>query len=330
MQQSLTANPHELAEAFRQIGNGFSRLARALDEREDAPPSNRELEYVPLEEVEQPQGKPKARTPRAALKAVPKLQPEGISGPGITELRAPVIESEPAIATVQVMPQSAGEPLPLREEWVEQLEAEPEADDPLPEFAQRETDETPEEVEAEKQSLIAHLKAVSYACGATDTKWQEFEIAHDLYNKERGWLRNTIEVFEKKAAKIAEATAPVAITNPKDAPAQLSDGRQKKARQDESGAEVAVYVAPNDPSPGPYKLAYDRFHSIFEEWRAKGQDYGTVRDKVESSVHNKKFKNFGELDAADLARATHALNNWNPVADVAQHRDAEQKKGAKK
>lgn len=304
MQQSLTANPHELAEAFGQIGNGFLRLAKALDEREDAPA--RELEYVPLEEVEHPQGKLKAQTPRAALKAVPKA--------------APVIEvaAEP-IAT----PFHPVEAMPLSDEF---------ADDPLPEFEPRPTDETPEQIEAERQSLIAELKSLAAEfCELTDKdadiEWRTFVANKEPYDKPRPWLREGIERARANVAKARASVSPLVLTEKqaKEAPGQVASGKQKKLRQNEAGEAEAVLIDPNDSAPGLYKLAYDRFHSIFEEWRAKGQDYGTVRDKVESSVHNKKFKNFGELDAADLARATHALNNWNPEADANLA-----KKGAKK
>lgn len=298
MQQSLTANPHELAEAFRQIGNGFSRLAKALDEREDVPLSSRELEYVPLEEVEQPTARQAAKTPRAALKAVPKA--------------APVVEAETVIERTQA------EEKPYTQAEAEEESAMVQAlqdDDPLPEFTQREQEESPEEIEADRQNIIAAIKLITLQF-RTEPEFEQWMADSDAGNQTRGWLRTMLEKAQAKALKVAEATAPVAITNPKDAPAQPPDGRQKKARQDESGTEFATYVHPNDAAPGPYKLAYDRFHSIFEEWRAKGQDYGTVRDKVEASVHNKRFKNFGELDAADLARATHALNNWNPEADA--------------
>lgn len=309
MQQSLTANPHELAEAFGQIGNGFLRLAKALDEREDAPV--RELEYVPLEEVEHPQDKPKAQTPRAALKAVPKA--------------APVVEVELEPVTER------GEPLPLRQEWVEQLEAEPEADDPLPEFAQRET-ETPEEYEAERQSLITELKSLAAEfCELTDKdvdiEWRAFVANKEPYDKPRPWLREGIERARANVAKARANVSPLVLTEKqaKEMPGQVVSGKQKKLRQNEAGEAEAVLFDPNDSAPGPYKKAYDQFHALFEQHRAAGQDYSTVRDKVEASVHNKRFKNFGELDAADLARATHALNNWNPEADARLA-----KKGAKK
>lgn len=236
-----------------------------------------------------------AATPREVLKPSP----------------APQIHA----ATVQVMPQSTegdiereeflrGEPLPLRQEQVEQLEA-----DPLPDLQSRQTEETPEEAEAERLALVEKLRLTIETLGYTPDQWQSYLVTKDVHSQTRGWLRTKIEVAEKEIAR--RESLP---DNPLPYATQTADGKQKKLRKNAKGETVAVMEAA--PKAEPKSAAFDRFHALFEQHRANGQEYAAVRAKVESVVHAKNFKNFGELDHADLARATSALKNWNPDADA--------------
>lgn len=318
MQQSLTANPHELAEAFRQIGNGFSRLARALDEREDAPPSNRELEYVPLEEVEQPQGKPKARTPRAALKAVPKA--------------APVIEVEPS--PVIERPQAEDAPFTQAEADEESAMVQALQDDPLPEFAVRASDETPEQIEAERQSLIAELKSLAAEfCGLTeknaDIEWRAFVASKEPYDKPRPWLREGIERAKANVAKARANVSPVVLTEKqaKESPGQSPDGKRKQLRKDDDGNLVAVYEGSHMVGrQATHEETIQNLDYWIDYWRTHttmGQDLATIRAKVARVVG--EFHDWSDLKGLELSKAIRVLQEWRPDLDTQAA-----KKGAKK
>lgn len=246
--------------------------------------------------------KPIAKTPRAALKAVPKAAP-------VTE-----VEAEPVVATVQVMPQST-EGDHDRNAFLQGEEA-----GLLPEFNQPETEETPEEIEAERQSLIATLKAACYECGATDATWQQFEIQHDIYNKSENWLQINIEAMEARAAKIREATAPVVLTDTqaKSLPGQL-DGRKKMQRQGPDGKSVAVLEHEGSHMKGRVATHEESIQNLnywIDYWRTHatmGQDLATIRAKVARVVG--QFHDWSDLNGADLAKAIRVLQEWRPDLD---------------
>lgn len=247
--------------------------------------------------------KPAAKTPRRALKAVPNP--------------APVIEAEPII--------ERGEPLPLRAEQVEALESvEPEAN-PLPEFAERDSDETAAQIEAERLSLVEELRnlAAEYLALTGNTpdeitaKWETYLSSNDVFNKTRGWLRTKIELTTTNLNKARANVAPVAITNPKDAPAQLPDGRRKVQRTDAEGNSIAVYDGTHMTGrQATHEETIQNLDYWIDYWRTEprmGQDLATIRAKVARVVG--EFHDWSDLNGADLAKAIRVLQEWRPDLD---------------
>ena len=264
---------------------------------------------IEAEAVEQ---RPSAKTPRAALKAVPKAAPpepkRGEPQPYHWPSDGPQPqETEPGITTVQVMPQSTESDA----EYQSAVE-----DDPLPEFAERQTDETPEEIEADRQELIAAIKVITLQF-RTESEFEQWMVDSDAGNQTRGWLRTILEKAQAKVLKTAEATALVAITNPKDAPAQPPDGKRKQLRKAEDGSLIAVYEGSHMAGKvmtGEQSLA--ALNQWVEYWRthpSQGQDLATVHAKVERVTG--PFINFADLNAAEMAKAIRTLQEWRPDLD---------------
>ena len=248
-------------------------------------------------EVEVVEQKPATKTPRAALKAVPK------AAPVIEAAAEPVIE-RPTVIEKPFTQAEADEETAM----VQALQ-----DDPLPEFAAVESVETPEEIETDKHDIIGKLKALTLRFKPLEY-WEEWVATNDPYSQTRGWLQTKLELSEAKASKLVEVSQPVAIENPHDAPAQLPDGRRKVQRVGPDGKEgkgaenIAVYAHPA-ASASQHLAALEQW---IEHWR-KTRDVATIRAKVESVIG--KFENWAALNSADMAKAIRVLEQWKPELD---------------
>lgn len=258
-----------------------------------------EIDLAMAEVIEE---KPKAKTARAALKAVPKQEP--------------VIEAEPVI--------ERGEPLPLRAEQVEALEAVEPEDDPLPDFMQSST-ETPEQIEAERIALVNELEGLireslklkEKTPDEIDALMDEYWRANDIDNQTRGWLRTKIEKAQLHIVSLKKNLEPVAITHPKDAPAELPDGRRKMQRTDAEGNSIAAYEGSHMKGrQATHEETIQNLDYWIDYWRTHttmGQDLATIRQKVARVVG--EFHDWSDLKGVDLSKAIRTLQQWRPDLD---------------
>lgn len=320
-QSLIKTNTSEMAEAFGQIGKGFLRLAKAIQAQEPITQS-RELEYVPIEEVEQPSAKEDTSKVRK-LKAVPKA--------------APVIEAEAELVIER------GEPLPLREEWVEQVEAIEtelatlttaqmeqrgiaiEEDDVLPDF-DLPAEESAAQIEAQRLELIETLRqnvgryltrTKNYDDEQTAASWKAYCDKHDVHNQTRGWLQTQIE----KAQMALQALPPEVVPQAKaqSMPGQLPDGRKKMQRADEYKKPVAVLEYEGSHMTGRQATHEETIKNLdywIDYWRTEprmGQDLATIRAKVARVVG--EFHDWSDLKDLRLSKAIRALQQWRPDLD---------------
>lgn len=239
---------------------------------------------------------PKAKTARGALKAVPKQEP--------------VIETEPVIERPQTTAQIEASGIAIEE------------DDVIPKFAEPDSDETAAQIEAERLDLIEQLRKASkeyLQCFDKDEDgiaiaWEQYVDKHDVNNQTRGWLRNRIEMAQNAAAKARANLEPVAITNPKYAPAQLPDGRRKVQRTDAEGNGIAVYEGAHTVGrQATPEQSLQNLNYWIDYWRnhpIDGQDLATIRAKVTRVVG--KFHDWSDLKDLELAKAIRTLQQWRP------------------
>lgn len=273
---------------------------------------------IEAETVEQ---KPPAKTPRAALKAVPKQEP-------ITIEAGPVIERATEPEDIAFSNKTAAE---LGGVQVE--------DDPLPEFTERDSDETAAQIESERLGLIEELRAASKAylqCFDKDEDaiaiaWEQYVEKYDVNNQTRGWLRNRIEMAQAATVKARVNIEPVVLTDTqaKSLPGQLPDGRKKMQRENAEGKPVAVLEHEGSHMKGRQATNEESTQNLnywIEHWRTHprdGQDLATIRAKVARVVG--EFHDWSDLNGADLAKAIRVLQEWRPDLDTQTSQ-----KGAKK
>lgn len=244
--------------------------------------------------------KPVAKTPRGALKAVPKSEP--------------TIESTPEPAK----PMNLVERIEAEEKVVDAaIEA-----DPLPEFAERDSDETAAQIEAERLNLIDKLENLireslvlkEKAPEQVDLLTAEYWRENDIHNQTRGWLQTKIEKAAMHVAALKKNLEPVAITNPKDAPAQLPDGRRKVQRLDAEGSSIAVYEGAHMAGrQATHEETIQNLDYWIDSWRTHttmGQDLATIRAKVARVVG--EFHDWSDLKGLELAKAIRTLQQWRP------------------
>ncbi len=219
-------------------------------------------------------------------------------------------------------------------------------DDPLPEFEQRQSEESPEEIEAERSTLTAQIKQCFLVCkseGEFIAWWQE--VRGD--DRPRPWLRSMATTLCERAAAFkaanAEPKAEEVFDGQKPAAkpshaAQAADGSVKLLRKDASGNLVPQWEKPtpsvveDDPAQvladtaaqGYATPSHKRLDELITFWNREGfQSFEAINQKI-AAVTGGKYA-LDELDEAEAAKVCGALSNWNPTADAAIG-----KKGAKK
>jgi phage recombination protein Bet len=196
------------------------------------------------------------------------------------------------------------------------------APDPLPDFEPRPTEETPEQIEAERQDLLKRFKVAFLAC-ATEAQYNEFAAKHDIGNKERGWLRTKVEYAEERArAKQSELFAPKAEeifdgANPEPQQhvheAQLPDG----SRKFQTGATTAEWRKPEDAPPISSGVTpLQKMLAVIEEHEENGIPLATIHQKIKSVVGT--FNDYEKLSPEDVAKATRALAVWDGTLPKAE------------
>lgn len=219
-------------------------------------------------------------------------------------------------------------------------------DDPLPEFEQRQSEESPEEIEAERAQLTAQIKECFLVCksvGEFVAWWQE--VRGD--DRPRPWLRSMATTLCERAAAFraanAEPKAEEVFDSQKHAAkpshaAQAADGSVKLLRKDASGNLVPQWEKPTPPAveddpaqvladtaaQGYATPSHKRLDELITYWNSEGgQSFDVINQKI-AAVTGGKYA-LDELDEAEAAKACGALSSWNPTADAAIG-----KKGAKK
>lgn len=200
----------------------------------------------------------------------------------------------------------------------EVIETKVEPFDPLPEFAQPQTEETPEQIEAEKSALLSRIKSAFLAVGKSEADYSGWLTQFNVPDWTRGRLKSTCEQLEAKASAAQVTNAPSAkdVFEGKQEhirEAQKPDGSIKLLRKNEQGELVPQWQPPakeaaeaKPPSPAS---ALDKFLAMVGAHRDSGVDYKLIRSFVEGLVG--EFNNWESIPMNDLARATHALKNWD-------------------